>query len=81
MMDEERILEYALQWFALSTMHGEEAHKLMPISDAKSLIVFAQLIEQKTREECAKVCEQDSMFDYDPVQTQENCAAAIREGK
>ena len=80
MMDEERILEYALQWFALSTMHGEEAHKLMPISDAKSLIVFAQLIEQQTREECAKVCMSLCSVIEEPHEF-ERCAAAIREGK
>ena len=42
------------------------------------LVRFATLVAEHEREACAKVCEDESVLDYDSVQTSVNCAAAIR---
>jgi len=39
---------------------------------------FAALVAAAEREECAKVCENDFLLHYDPVQTQTNFVTAIR---
>lgn len=39
---------------------------------------FAELVAEHEREMCAKVCENDRLLHYDPVDTQNNIAAAIR---
>jgi hypothetical protein len=42
------------------------------------LIFFAALVAAAEREACAKVCENDFLLHYDPVQTQTKFIAAIR---
>ncbi len=39
---------------------------------------FAALVAAAEREACAKVCENDFLLHYDPVQTQTNFVTAIR---
>jgi hypothetical protein len=45
---------------------------------ADKLLRFAILVAAAEREACAKVCENDFLLHYDPVQTQTNFVTAIR---
>lgn len=60
--DKDKIIAAALKiGISISTMHGQELHKLMPISDAKTLEAFYAIAfeagRQAEREACAKVCD------------------------
>jgi len=55
-MDKKEIISVAMEaGFMLSTMHGQESPKLMPVSDSETLLAFAKLIAAAERERCAKV--------------------------
>lgn len=55
-MNKEEICSLALEaGFMLSTMHGQDTPKLMPVSDSATLVKFAQLVAAHEREECAKL--------------------------
>lgn len=49
-MTDEQIAYIALKCgFALSTSHGQESEKLMPISDRQTLIDFAREVIRQTK--------------------------------
>lgn len=79
-MDKEQIIQMALHHgFMLSTSYGQEAKKLMPVSDSETIIAFAAAIRAATKEEDAKICENlDAYYEYDPG---ESFSAAIRASK
>lgn len=91
-MDKEQIIQMALQHgFMLSTSYGQEAKKLMPVSDSGTIIAFAAAIRAATKEEDAKICEE--VFErlskiesdsFDPGYSQggaAECAETIRASK
>ena len=80
-MDKKQIIQMALQHgFMLSTSYGQEAKKLMPVSDSETIIAFAAAIRAATKEEDAKICE--DQWDIDGSCSDNFlCADAIRASK
>jgi len=70
MMTKEEIIEMATKVYGKCKWHE---------SALQHLQIFAQLIAEKEREECAKICDaMDSISDYYTLRVELICAQAIR---